>query len=319
MSMALPLAIDIGATRVRIAQAEREGSEVRIRRIAVREIPDGAATSGPVAQVAFVAAVIEDARLELGVRERRCVCAIGVPDAFLYTMTFPPMTAPERLRAARFELTRFAPYALDEAIVRIRPIDQGRHVYAVGLARAESVKSRAATIRTAGLRPVAMDHEAVALARALPGFDTIVDVGLQRTSVHACRIGGIPQTIEISHGGELVTSTIARELGIDEESAERRKRIVGTAGAGKADEQLALEITAALESFRRHGPVRNAALVGNGARTKGLCVAIASAANVSVSLPVSEALRSETFGEDVLRAAAADWNLVAGIALWSAA
>ncbi|MDP9110782.1 MAG: pilus assembly protein PilM [Candidatus Eremiobacteraeota bacterium] len=319
MSSALPLAIDIGATRVRIAHAVRDGSRATIRRIAVRQFPDGAATSGSVAQVAFVAAVIEDARQELGVAERRCVCAIGVPDAFLYTMTLPPMTRLERERAARFELSRFTPYPLNEAVIRIRPIDQARHVYAVGLARAAAVKSRVAAIRTAGLRPVAMDHEAVALARSLPGFDVIVDIGLQRTSVHACRVGGLPQTIQISRGGDLVTAAIARELGVDEESAERRKRIVGTAGAGKSEEQLALEIAAALESFRRHGPVRNAALVGNGARTKGLSAAIASAANLSVSLPVSDALRSESMGDDVLCAAAADWNLVAGIALWSAA
>lgn len=319
MSSSLPLGVDIGATRVRIAHAERVGCEIKIRSVAVREFPEGAATSGGIAQDAFVAAAIEDARAELGVRDRRCVCAIGVPDASLFAMTLPKMTALERERAVRFELAGYTHYPLEQAVIRIRPASQEQNVYAVGTVQLAALKSRVAALRKGGLRPVAMDHESVALARALPGFDAIVDVGLHRSSVHACKLGRVPQTIGIPHGGGLVTRTIARELGIDEQSAERRKRIVGTAGAGEAEQQLALEIASALDGFRRRGMMRNAALVGNGARTKGLSAAIAVAANVRVTMPVCEALRGDTFGDDVLRAAAADWNLVSGIALWNAA
>jgi len=315
----LPLAIDIGATRVRIAHAEWEDRELKIRRVAVRELPEGASTSGAIAEGAFVAAVIEDARAELAVRERRCICAIGMPDASLHAMVFPKMTALERERAARFELVRYTQFPIDGAVVRIQNVNAERGIYAVGAAKASAVASRVATIRQAGLRPVAMDHESAALARALRGYDSIVDIGLQRSSVHAYTSGGVPHTIALSSGGRLVTQSIARELAIDETSAESRKRIIGSAGAGEAQRHLASEIALAIASARRRGAVRNTALVGNGARTKGLAEAIEAAADVRVTIPVAEALRGGAFGDDVLRAAAADWNLVTGLALWGGA
>lgn len=319
MNSSLPLSLDIGATRLRMAYAERQDGGVKIQRIAVRELPGGAASSGHIVHGAFVAAIIDDARAELNVRERRCVCAIGAPDAFLHAIAFPKMTWIERDRAARFEVARYLDFPIDEALVRMQNVDPGRGIYAVGAARTAALKSRVAALRQAGLRPLAVDHESSALARALEGFDAIVDVGFERSCIHACTAGSVPYTVTVASGGRSVTQSIARELGIDERSAERRKRIVGTAGAGESQTYLARQVAGAIESLRRRVAVHTTALVGNGARTKGLAAAIEAAANVRVTIPICAALRGNAFADDVLRASAADWNLVAGIALWSAA
>ena len=74
----LPLGIDAGAARTRVALVERD-AEGRARLTAVATRPTGA----------DAARAIADAWAELRTRERRCVLSLGVPDAVLRVASFP--------------------------------------------------------------------------------------------------------------------------------------------------------------------------------------------------------------------------------------
>lgn len=316
----LPLGVDIGTARLRIAFAERnsEGA-VRLRAIAGRDLPDGTISAGEVTDPELLAASIEEIREELGTRERRCVCSIGASYAVIRSVAIPPMTWTERLRAARFEARRFAEWSADDGAVIVRvhreEADTGR--WLVGTAKRAVVESRVAALRVAGLRPIAIDHDALALRRAHPQYDAVVDVGLHRSTLHV--YASDVRSIVLPEGGTSITHAIARALSIDELSAERRKRILGCAGAAVAErDALAARIRDALERTRTRHPVARLALTGNGARLPGLAAAIEAAAGCAVDVPVSD-LMFDAYPGDVLRAAAPDWSLAAGIASWTSA
>lgn len=314
----LPLGIDIGTTRLRVVEVERASQGTRIRAVAVREISSGSSSSGALLDPEYIAALIEDGLAELRTAQRRCVCAIGEPDALLRPLAFPKMTGMERERAARFEAQRFVEYPVEEAIVRIHPIDAAAGLWALGIARSSAIVTRMAALRAAGLKPVAIDHEACALARALPGFDAIVDVGHQRTSLHVVT-RQTPVTLQAYNGGADVTRAIERELSLDGQTAEKRKRILGTAGAGeRARAALTSDIAALINNARGTQAISRVALVGNAARLSGLAADVESATGALCELPVSEALRGQSYPEDVIRSSAPDWTLAAGLALWSA-
>lgn len=314
-SVSLPLGIDIGATRLRAVYARRCGGETRVQAIAVRDIPAGAASSGAIADAAHVAALLEDARQELGARERRCVLAIGEPDATLRAVQFPKMSFLERERSARFEAQRHAPFPIDEAVVRVHGSDSAGS-WTVGIARSAAVLTRCAAVRGAGLRPIALDHEACALLRALPAHDAILDIGYRRTNLHLAGAQS-PVTLQTLTGGADVTRAIERDLGIDERSAEKRKRILGTAGAGERVRAAFLaDLEALIAQARRMRPIARIALCGNGARLAGLQHELQDAARVPIEVAVSAMLRGE-YPEDVLRSSAPDWTLAAGLARWA--
>lgn len=319
ISRSLPLGIDIGTRRLRVVRAELRQGTPWVRAIAVRELSEGSASSGIIDDPPFVAALLEEAVEEVGGRERRCVCAIGEPDAILRTMRMPKMGAVERTRAARFEAQRYVEYPAEEAVVRIRRLDDGETLYALGVARSVVVESRARTLRTAGLRPVAMDHEWYAFARAFEGFDAVVDVGYRRLGVHILA-SPFPLTYHSAAAAAEVTFAIARDLAIDETSAEKRKRILGTAGAGEgARKELAAAIGSAIDAGRRRGNVvRRVAFAGNGTRLPGLLSDVERgwecACEVSVALP----LRNCAYPDDVVRSGAPDWALAAGLSMWCA-
>lgn len=310
----LPLGIDIGSTRVRVVEARVSARGACIRAVAVRELRRG--SSVDLEDPAFLSALIEDAVAELGTRERRCVCAIGEPDALLRPLKFPKMTSVERERAAKYEAQRHVDYPVEEAVVRIHPLDEQSGLWALGIARSSAVLTRVAALREAGLKPIAVDHEACALARALPGFDAILDVGHQRTTLHVIT-KQTPVTLQAHNGGADVTRAIERELSIDTQSAEKRKRILGTAGAGeRARAALASDIAALVHRARNTHPISRVAMVGNASRLCGMAADLESATGAMFEIPVSDALRGENYPEDVVRSSAPDWSLAAGLALW---
>ncbi|HLI97607.1 MAG TPA: pilus assembly protein PilM [Candidatus Baltobacteraceae bacterium] len=313
----LPLGVDIGTTRVRVVEAECTAQGPRIRAVAVRDVSSGSSSSGALEHPEYVAALIEDALHELGTSQRKCVGAIGEPDALLRPLRFPKMTSIERERAARFEAQRFVEYPVDEAVIRVHAMDASAGLWALGIARESAVMTRVGALRAAGLKPIAMDHEACALARALPGFDAIVDLGHQRASLHVFN-RETPITLQAYNGGADITRAIERELSLDVQTAEKRKRILGTAGAGeRARAALTSDIASLIHTARATHAVSRIALVGNAARLAGFEIDLESATGALCETPVSEALRGPSYPDDVIRSSAPDWTLAAGLALWS--
>jgi Tfp pilus assembly PilM family ATPase len=318
----LPLGIDLGSTRVRIAlgEASRRGS-MRIRAIVARDVPDDLVSPLGVEQPGLVAAVLEEILLEIGSRERRCVLAIGAPACMLRTVRFPKMSWAERLRAARFEAQRFAGWDLDEdgSIVRTYPLDRALGTYAVGVTQIASVDSRVSTMKLAGLRVVAIDHDALAMRRIFPDCDAIIDVGAKRSSVHVFGLTG-PISLTTQSGGVAITRGIAAELSIDMPTAERRKRILGCAGAGVlAREEVVTSIASLIDRARARTTIDRIVVTGNGARLPSFIHDLEEASGAVVEAPVPEILHTGVYPEDVVRAAATDWTLAASLAAWSTA
>jgi Tfp pilus assembly PilM family ATPase len=301
----LPLGIDIGAARTRVALFERGPSGAPYL-IAVAARPTGDDPSAAVAA----------AWAELGTRERRCVLSATHPDALLRVAGFPPLGRAERERAARFEAASFVPYPIAEAALRLAPLADGRYV--IGAARKSVLAARVAAASRAKLEPIAVDDGAFALCRAFPAADALIDLGENATTLV---VPGepIPSLRTFALGGRALTAAIADALGIDETTAEQRKRGVGMAGAGeRARDELIDQLAGALIEIRAsaRGELRTIALVGNGARLPGLADALERAVQVPVHVGALVGGAACPLPPDVLRAAAPDWGLACGLALW---
>lgn len=304
---ALPLGVDIGTARTRVALAELDGSgRPALVAVAVR------ATNGDPARA------IADARTELPTRERRCVLALSAPDAVLRTARLPAMRLHERTRAARFEAARFIDYPIGEAAVRVH---SGGERSVIGVAHRAPLDARIAAARRAGLRPIAVDDAAFALLRAYPHADAIVDAGESRTLLV---VPGDPAPFvhSIPLGGRAMTAAMIAALGVDEATAERRKCTVGLGGAGEhAREALVEQLASALleQRAQARAELRSIALCGNAARLNGLAAALERAVAIPVTLGVLDAGAAHVLPPDVVRSGSPDWGLAYGLALWESA
>lgn len=311
-----PLGIDIGTSRLRAVHRVRQNGLSCVRAVATRDLPDGCIVEGKVRDVEFVGALLEDAVSELNTRERRCVGAIGLPHATLRAVFFPRMSALEREKAARFEAARYIDYPSSEAIVRLRELDANRGIWVLGIVHAEAFRERIMCLKKAGLRPIALEDEGCALRRAFEQFDAVCDVGYARTRLYLNRS---LHAFQIPIAGVDVTRGIARDLGLNESFAEKRKRILGTAGAGESSRA---EITAGVRSLmdagKEVGAIHRTALVGNAARLPGLASDIEAATAAKIEISVSRVLQTENYPKDVVASSAPDWTLAASLA-WKTA
>jgi Tfp pilus assembly PilM family ATPase len=296
----------------------RDGSVV-LQAVVSREVPRAVSVGVEIENGDYLAALLDEMHRELGVRERRCVFAVGSHIASLRVMRMPRMSWVERRRAAHFEAERFAHANLEEADlqVRVHPVDRAGGLYAVGVVQRSVLASRCAVLRASRLRAVAADHEAFALRRAFPRAEAVLDIAAERTTLHSYGAHGSASS-SVPFGGAVVTSGIARELGIESELAERRKRILGSAGAGlAAREELVAQVAALVERARSRAPMTSLVLTGNGTRLPGLAGEIETASEVRVEMPVSSLLDTQKYPDDVLRAAGPDWSLAAALTQWS--
>lgn len=301
----LPLGIDVGAGRTRVALVERDRSGVP-HLIAV-----AARATGTDATAAIAAA-----RAELGTRERRCVLAVGGSDALLRTSAFPAMRGAERIRAARYECARFLAFPIEDAAVRVVPLESDRCVVAV--ARRAALAQRVNVARGAGLKPVAIDDAALALTRVFPLAGAIVDVG-ERATMLVLSSDPVPVCRAFVGGGAALTAAVIASLGVDESTAELRKRSIGLAGAGEyARDALIEQLASALVEHRSRARTEldGIVLVGNGARLCGFADALERAVALTVRLGTLPPDISRSLPPDVVRSATPDWALAYGLALW---
>lgn len=319
-SAVLPLGIDIGTTRVRIAAVQRSHTgEMRLVAAGARDLPSDAVAGHAIAEPELVAAAIDDLRRELGVAQRRCIIALPASGAMVRLIRLPAMGWNERRRCARIEAERFAPWDCTQiaSTVRVRIADRANGVHAVGIAREDALAARAGCVRRAGLRAVVVDLEACALRRGFGFADAVLDVGLERSTLHAFTPAG-PISRSVDAGGASVTRAIASDLSIAETLAEKRKRILGTAGAGeRARDALGERVAEIVAQLRGRHAIRRIAVTGNGARLAGLNECIETRAGLLVDNAVSDLLRGGAYPDDVVRAAAPDWTLASCLAAWS--
>jgi len=315
----LPLGVDLGTSRVRVAYAERDrAGATHVVAVATRDVE---ADCGEADGVETLASVVEELGREIGARVRSAVISVPPWEATLRVVRFPKMGWAERRRAATFEAERFAGWDVKNVrtLVRVHAINRAERLHAVGAIREPALSARVAVLKRAGFRAAAADYAALSLRRAFPAADAVLDIGWRRSALYGFGAHG-PVALEIAGGGEHVTAAIGAALSIDRALAEKRKRILGTAGAGdEARGEFAAHAAAAVKRLRETMPVRRIAMTGNGARLSGFAADLEALTEALVEVPVSDLLRGGAYPEDVVRAAAPDWAMAAALASWGAA
>lgn len=304
----LPLGVDIGASRVRVALVQRTASGgTELIAVATRQHDNDEA------------AALADAVAELRTHERRCVFGLGEPRALLRNITLPAMRSAEHERAARFEASTLVDYPIRDAIVRVVPLGEGGDAV-IGVVRKDVISALVALAHAAKLRVTAVDNNSFALRRAVPAADAVLDIGVADSRLHVFA-GRFPIGRRFAIGGAAFTRAVSDALGCDETAAERRKRAHGIAGCGEGErDAFVADVANALVELRAEGlgDVRTIALVGNGSRLPDLAETIERATAVRVGFATLGPGVSQALPPDVLRAAAPDWCLAYGLALWGA-
>jgi type IV pilus assembly protein PilM len=232
--------LDIGTTAVRAAELSVRRGRVVLERLGQTGLPPGAVVDGEVADPEAVAAAIKTLWRQARIGARRVILGVANQRVVVRLVELPWMPPEQLRRSLAYQAGDYLPIPVDEAeldfdVLGEHETAEGQRLLRVLLVAAQkdmlASHLRAATM--AGLEPVGVDLNAIALLRSLApaagtaeGAEALVDVGARVTNIVIHRDGVLRFVRILLMGGEDVTATLQRILELDRDAAERAKLAV---------------------------------------------------------------------------------------------
>ena len=234
--------LDLGHQAVKAVEISLEGPEPVITGFARAEVPAGSDRAEAIAKV------FQAGRF----RSKNVVTSVSGQAVVVRYITMMQMNDAELRQAIRFESDKYLPFESDEVQIDCQRLKRKPHATTEGGGNAaqdqmsvviaackkSEIEERIKEITRHGLHPVAVDVDVFALANAweLCGLSEIageggqervialVDVGASVTSINVLCGGETCFSREIGIGGQDMTQSAARRLGVEASEAEAIKR-----------------------------------------------------------------------------------------------
>lgn len=224
------MGVDIGSGAVKVAEVTYEHGKPVLTGAGVIEIPDGIVKDDAIIDEKVLADIVRQAVIASGSHYRDAVIAAGGRSTFVREALFPVMTPEELKEAVRWDIEKYVPYPAgtyyyDHAIAGKTESGLELKVLLVA-APLEIIRSAVGVVKQAGLNPVAVDIESLAIVRAVGDIKDalLVDIGASITQItvfqNRCPVAA--RTVPI--GGKRLTENIMAVLELDYQEAERLKR-----------------------------------------------------------------------------------------------
>jgi type IV pilus assembly protein PilM len=233
--------VDIGSSLIKVVEARPGKGGVEIAALGVGPTPPGAVENDIVVDPQALGHAIRQLLAESGIKCKRCVSAVsGQSSVVVRIIEVPKMTKQELGETMKWEIERHVPFSANEILMDFQPIerpgaapdDQSMEVL-LAVAQQEVVNTHVDALFAAGLDPVAIDVEPLAVCRSLidlsgdgEGAQTVavINIGAETTDLGVFREGilAFPRTVPLA--GDAVTRAISDTLNIPIEQAERLKR-----------------------------------------------------------------------------------------------
>lgn len=307
--------LDISNLSLKIIELEKGGEELKLSSFGEAKIPQGVIEKGEVKKVESLAQIIKKGLKKIKgkrIKTKYVVSSLPEEKSFLDVLQIPIMKEEEIEKAVRFEAENHIPLKLDEVYFdfeKIQPISKREKYQEILIAATpkDIVDPYFKALVQAGLRPLALEIESLAIVRALIKKDTlsgpllIIDFGETRTSfiIFSGRSLRFTSTIPIS--SQALTETISKNLKITPKKAEKLKKEEGLEGKKEVFEamipaltDLSEQIKIYLKYYRSHASknqilhngkkLERILLCGGGANLKGLIGFLSSTLKVKVEL-----------------------------------
>ncbi|MEA3399979.1 MAG: type IV pilus assembly protein PilM [Armatimonadota bacterium] len=245
------LGLDIGTAFIKAAEIQLRGDEYHVvGRPAVIPTPENAVRGGVVVDAPAVAEALEEIRVRYGAGVKRAVASVGGDASVVVRITeVPSMSDRELDEAIQWELDEQTPFPVDEVIYDYSPIERPdadpeatEMEVLLAVAQEDLVDAHVDAMQGAGMVPVAIDVEPLAIGRALVDAagdafadQTVVNVhiGATTTLILVFRHKLLSFVRVIPSAGENLTQVLAQNLMVDQDQAEMIKLELGRVYAGR--------------------------------------------------------------------------------------
>jgi type IV pilus assembly protein PilM len=303
--------IDIGSRSIKAVEASRKGAHVQIARYGSASLPQDAIVDGEVMDREVVVECIQDLVRSAGIRARHVASAVSGRNVIVKRITLDSMTSEEAGEVIYWEAEQHVPYGIDEVSLDFQILGetgQGKMDVLLVAAKKETVEMHTSLLRDAGLIPLLVDVDSLAVQNAFEANYEVdagekvllLNVGASVTNVSLVSGGAPLLTRDLSVAGNAFVDEIQRTLGLDREEAERmahsprdedREKIVPVLETVGQELLLGVERTLAyLKNLAGSAEISRAVLSGGGALLPGLHAYVSG--RLGVPVEIADPLRS---------------------------
>ena len=227
--------LDLGASEIKVAKVFPMGDKFRVESLGLAM--NSAASLDLVKKRKLLIDDIHKAIKEAGIKDRRVV--VSVPETEVYSMVvrLPVMPDAEVPAAIKWEAEQLVPVPIEEVefdyVVIYKPpkgsTGEKMLVYLVA-AKKTYLNDLVDFLIEAGLEPIALENETVALARVfsyVEGVSLVLNLGALSTSLSILDEGKLMFSHALEMGGVAITRALAKSLSLELAQAEQYKRTYG--------------------------------------------------------------------------------------------
>jgi type IV pilus assembly protein PilM len=229
--------LDIGTKTIKIVELEKEGNSFSLSASGIVGFSGNSVEKiSDEKEFSSFAQIIKKLHSETGVGGHDVVISIPEQGAFTRTVKFPLLTDAEINSAVKWELEQYIPIpaaeAISQHIILERSEDSSPPFVLVLLVAAPRllVEKYTRLVQMAGLNPVVVETELIALTRSLAPSDKTVllmDLGANSTDIAIAKQGLLCFSRSIPLAGEAFTRAVSQGLGLTPLQAEEYKKTYG--------------------------------------------------------------------------------------------
>lgn len=313
------IGIDIGTESVKLAEVEKQREYLRLLAIGLLPIPSGLIGDGCIADSKEFQRLLQQLLSNCGVVSRNVVLALGSRSVFAREVLFPVMSEGELREAIRWEIEKYVPYETgtfyyDFAIAGKTKSNLEMKVLLVAVPRS-TIHPIVSSMKAVGLKPLAIEIEALALYRTLEeaANSIVIDLGSELSQIIVFQQGSPAVIRTIGIDGRRFTEALKHTFSLRYQDAESLKQCQTglLPQAGSCDEQterqlelmveeLIREVRRTIEYYQIQNPeavVNNLFLTGGSSKLNHLSHYIGSQLDMPVRL--HQSLRSLVPAENV--------------------
>lgn len=230
------IGLDIGYGGMKLVELRNEKGRARLVTYAYVNMPSESLEKSILNDAAGSADILKQMLAKARTTTKKVAAALPLSSVFSTVLSVPSIDEKEVKDLAFAQVKKLLPWPVEEAAVDLKVIDKVEKTEVakastrvlVSAAPKSLVSKYTEVFKLAGLEPVALETEGFAEIRSLIGKDKstilLLDIGSLRTNVIVVE-KGVPFVIRsIGTGGNAITQTIARTLGIPTDQAETMKR-----------------------------------------------------------------------------------------------
>ena len=337
------IGIDIGSGSIKMAEVVMRSGKPFLKKMAVFDVPTSVMKDGAIVDEALLAETLQRMASRNGFAGRQVAAALGGRSLFIREVMFPRMSDNELRQAIRWDLDKYVPFSPDQLyfdfwVTGPGPTEFEVRVLLVAVPR-DVTDSLVRVLNKAGLKPVAIDIEPLAIQRTVSDATDcmLIDSGAAVSQVTLFQNGSPVFTRNIPIGGNQFTETMMEGFEIGREEAELLKQkgneFLNETGPEDSKEvvkkqldrivgELAGEVRRTLEYYQvqnRNVSISRVIITGGGAKLAILPEKLAQILDLPVSMhdPLAMLDLPTSFNLQYLRGVGPQMSVAVGLAMRS--